>query len=1245
MQPKLAAALVVCLGAIAFAQSNQGTITGTVSDPAGAVIPAAQIEVKNAATGVVYRGGSSSTGNYVLAVPAGTYEISVTVPGFKKFIQSNVPVAVATDTRKDVTLELGSANEVVTVADTAPLLKTESGEVSHQVTIDEVDQLPVLTIAGGTWTGATTMGNIRNPLQVATLLPGVTFATDNALVVNGMPSNTEAIRIEGQDAAGTIWKVLQQLSQGAGVDAIQEVSVQTSNYAAEYGQAGGGYFNFTMKSGTNQLHGSAYDYFVNEALNAGLPFTDAGTQNPAKEGQHIRNSVRRNDYGFTLGGPVRIPKLYNGQNRTFFFFNFEQFRENRTFANNITTVPTPDYRAGNFANAGCFTFIAASNSCAFSPGITMNGAPAKDPSGQGLTYGEVFDPNTTTFVNGAEVRSPFPNQRIPLTRMDPVALAVQNMLPLPNFGGGITNNYVIPTYLNWHHNTNWSFKLDHSISPTIKLSWYLSRLLDNSPNSNGFTGAFGAPNPLANRNVTTRLNYDQTIRPTVLLHVGVGYIQQYQPTDYPSFNQSSIGLNGYFVNNRFPTINGLSGLFCPTGGWCARGFFGQGSLGPSFIAFIWEEKPTANINLTWVKGNHTFKYGGEYIGEGYPEHSEWRANGSFGFSNAETSDPWQNLQPLNFPNATGFYYASFLLGSPDSLQSSPVTQTRLGSHAIGLYAQDSWKVTRRLTLDYGLRYDFQTYEKEQYGRMADASFATPNPTVGGLPGAIAYEGYGGGRCNCALSHNYPYAFGPRFGLAYQVTPKTVIRAGFGVSYALLQSPSGSSYSVADFYSFNAPGYGNTPLPLGLQGGNPYPNLTWPNFNVGKFPTPTNGTLPPQTPFIFYDPEARPARTAQWSIGIQREVQKDIVVEATYLGNRGVWWAAPIFNQIASNSLTDQTLAAHNLSRNNPADLSLLTSLISSPQAVARGFGPAYPGMPPNQTVLQQLRPVPQWAGGPVTYLGPPIGKTWYDSLQTKVTKRFSHGLSMQGSFVWSKALDLGTGADFGYFDAGTPVAGDIFNYANNKQLNQLTRPLAWVISGTYTTPKTPGDSAGAHVVSRVARDWQLGWVLRYQSGALIESPTSINQLTNQLGRGTSANNFDNSKPGVNPLAFDPNCKCFNPQSTIVLNTGAWTDPAAGQWGASAPFYNNYRWQRQPAEAMSFARNFPVGKENRFNLQFRVEFQNVFNRLFLSAPATGAITSAPTSAGGVYTGGYGTIATINGAGTVPRSGQAVLRLNF
>src|SRR5215510_9310237 len=246
----------ICVFAAAsFAQTDRGTITGTVSDATGAVIPGVAIEAKNAQTAATYQAGSSETGNYTLAqLPAGTYEISATLPGFKRFVRAGVIVSVATVLRIDIALEVGGAGDSVTVEAASPLLKTESGEVSHNITSEQADSLPVLTLSGAV---GSTIGNVRNPLQLLNLLPGASFANENQLRVNGMPSSTHSIRIEGQDATNGMYR---QINQGvqASVDAIQEVAVQTSNYAAEYGQAGGGYFNYTMKSGTNQFHGAVF---------------------------------------------------------------------------------------------------------------------------------------------------------------------------------------------------------------------------------------------------------------------------------------------------------------------------------------------------------------------------------------------------------------------------------------------------------------------------------------------------------------------------------------------------------------------------------------------------------------------------------------------------------------------------------------------------------------------------------------------------------------------------------------------------------------------------------------------------------------------------------------------------------------------------------------------------------------------------------------------------------------------------
>jgi len=408
----VAISLFVFLTLTAFAQSDRGTITGTVSDPAGAVVPNAQIEARNVGTGAIYQANSSGTGNYTLPqLPAGAYELSVTVTGFKKFVRPDITVQVAGTVRVDPQLQVGAATESITVTSEVSQLKTESGELSHNIDTDRLNTLPAITVAGGAG-----LGNVRNPLQAVTLLPGTAFANDNTLRVNGMPSSSFAIRIEGQDASNGIYKQQAQTSQ-AGVDAIQEVSVQTSNYAAEYGQAGGGYFNYTMKSGGNQVHGSAYDYIANEFLNSPIPFT------VSPEGNHIKNKQRRNDYGFTFGGPILIPKLYDGHDKSFFFFNFEQFRESQVISNGQSTVPTPAYLLGDFSGAllGQLTLPNPAGGARI---------PAVDALGRPVFQNAVYDPTSNTVApDGSVVRTAFAGNKVPITKMDPVALKIQALLP------------------------------------------------------------------------------------------------------------------------------------------------------------------------------------------------------------------------------------------------------------------------------------------------------------------------------------------------------------------------------------------------------------------------------------------------------------------------------------------------------------------------------------------------------------------------------------------------------------------------------------------------------------------------------------------------------------------------------------------------------------------------------------------------------------------------------------------------
>ncbi|PWT98927.1 MAG: hypothetical protein C5B51_28395 [Terriglobia bacterium] len=1244
------------LWSAAWAQSDRGTITGTISDPAGAVVANATVEAKNTESGATYQAGSSNTGNYTLAqLPAGTYELSVTVAGFKKVVRPGIIVNVAATVRVDFALEVGAATESVTVEADAPLLKTESGELSHSVDYTRVDNLPLLDLKG-TGTGP---GNIRNPLAITTLLPGAIFSSDNTLRINGMPSSTETIRIEGQDATNGMWRQLTQATQ-AGVDAIQEVAVQTSNFAAEYGQVGGGYFNYTMRSGTNQFHGSAYDYLNNEALNAGIPYTNDGS------GHLIRNSVRRNDYGFTLGGPVRLPH-YNGRDRTFFFFNFEQFRETLVVRNDIATVPTDAYRNGDFSRA-----------------IFPVPTPP-DPLGRSFPSFTVMDPKST-FVGpgGVLLRNAYPNNQVPQQDWDPVAVKLQALIPRANIPAAGVNNYAVPAYSNFRHTTIPSIKIDQVISPAIKISGFMQVTRTESPSANGFPAATLSVIPTDDTVYTPRINFDDTLRPTLLLHVGVGLLYFTHPQFTTPYPQSAYWpANAQFAANQYAPSIGAAFNFFTGGVSMGSGLFGgTGPGAPGFAnVFLKDIKPTANASLTWVKGNHTFKTGAELLVEGFPQQSLARANGGFTFTNVETSNPWEQGN-VAAPFQTGFPYASFLLGQAGTITHSATTDSRLGNHAIGLFLQDTWKVTRRFTLDYGLRYDYVTLLKEQYGRMQSAGFQTPNPVIGNRIGSVVYEG----TCHCSFNHNYPWALGPRLGGAFQITPKTVFRAGAGVSYGTAPNNAFLSYSVPDFYTVTPPGYGLAAGTLAAGNpfapGNPYGNPVdaYPNFTP-QFPSPTaSGLINPQSPFISIDRNAgRPARIFQWSIGLQREVARNLVVEAAYVGNRGVWWTAPVLATINYNALTPEGLLKNwGLDINSAADRALLTTPISSPAVQARfpqfrtvNIAPpgaaailtvpaVYPGFPATQPLNQALRPYPQWNGIP-PFLGPPLGSTWYDSLQVKVTKRFSHGLDFQGAFTWAKELTNGANSDTSYFTPGPLRINDVFNYAQNKQLSSLSRPHILVISFNYTTPRLKADSSGLKVLSAVARDWVIGGVLRYQSGALIQTPPSANNLLTQLARGPANNpalfgggaTFENRVAGQPLFNVDPNCHCFNPQTTLPVNPKAWSDPSAGQWGTATAYYNDFRWQRQPAESLSLGRTFGLFRE-RATLQVRAEFQNIFNRVFFSPPSVGGIfavnsNTVPSYTNGVLTGGFGYINTTNpstpGFGPQPRTGQLVARFRF
>ena len=1229
----LSTALVLFFVALAlFAQTDRGTITGTIIDPAGAVVANAAIEARNTGTGATHPVASSATGNYTIPnLPTGTYELSVTVPGFKKLVRAGLVVQAAQTIRVDGTLEVGSATESVTVTEAATLLKTESGELSNTVATKTMDTLPLLSV------GQNSSG-IRNPFNLVALLPGAYYQpspsfTGPTVRINGGVSGSEKVLIDGMDATNILGQGANQQGQ-PGMDSIQEWTVQTSNYAAEFGQAGSAVMNVTMKSGTNQYHGNAYEYFQNDFLNAGQAFTVDTKGNPD---EHIRPRVRRNDYGLTLGGPVTIPKVYNGQNRTFFFFGWEQFLQTQNTLPSVRTVPAVAFRNGDFSAA-----ITAAG------GRTLG----TDPLGRAIIANTIYDPNTRrTASNGQIVTDPFVNNQ--LTRFDPVALKVQNLIPLPLCtagppcnASGVAGNFQ-NSQTDLRDTEVPSLKIDHSFGSKDKLSFFWSRTMTYT--LTGY-GQDGAPQPIggsfgggiyAHRE---RLNYDRTLTPTVLLHLGAGYDQNYlgRPSVTPDYDPcGGLGLCSQAFQRpaTFPLLTGLNDTIAG----------GTSIAGPPGRADDKYSTMNAIASLTWVKSNHTFKFGGSGAFQGSYSIDINNLSGTYGFSSGQTAMPYAvntstGTSSAAFgPNHIGLPYASFLLGLVDSAEVDPPSRVRFGKQEWGFYAQDSWKVTRKLTLDLGLRYDYATWYREQYGRSPNLAPLTANAIAGGHPGAVIYQA----TCHCEFAHNYPWGIGPRIGFAYQVLPKTVLRGGFGITYtgtgvAQVFGAASGNATANNRFPASVPGAALMTLGQGVTiNGSQLTaaQIAWPNFSPDFYPL--GGVMPGPGPQYYDQNAGRPARQYQWSFSVQREVARDLVVQASYIGNRGIWWPTyagqPLTNY---NFLSTSILSQYGLNLNNPADLATLLAPIGSASAGRFQNRLPFAGFPLTATVAQSLRPLPQFTT--IGLINPPLGGTWYNSLQLTANKRFSHGLQFDFGFTWAKSMDT---------FAGTP---DVENRALAKGLSNLDQPLVTRVGFTYTSPKW-----GPKGVSYAVRDWMVNGFLYYASGTPLAAPTAnTTGYATSLSQATIANvTFQSASHQVRtgqPLYLQNlDCHCFDANTAFVLNPAAWANPAPGQFG-SQTYYGDFRGERRPVENFSVGRQFRV--RERMSLNIRAEFTNIFNRTYLNNPSLTSPQTAPVCK--LSTGGNGTcsqagLQIVSGFGSVststvlypPRTGQLVAQFTF
>ena len=764
-----------------------------------------------------------------------------------------------------------------------------------------------------------------------------------------------------------------------------------------------------------------------------------------------------------------------------------------------------------------------------------------------------------------------------------------------------------------------SVKIDHNFGDKSKLSFYTSNYLYFS-----YARMDGLPTPITserNRKIyadTYQLHYDLTPTPTLVLHAGFGFVRSVHNDNYMpdslAFDPSSIGMIGSYTSG-FPTISSI-------GNATQGGFSTSYGMGVGAPVVNYQNKPPLVLSAGYLRGNHTYKAGAQWRKDPAVNKNSIAAP-SYTFNGNETALPY--LQTTNVGGANiGLPYASFLLGLADGASIPPTQDPGYTKASVALYVQDTWKVTRKLTLDYGLRWDYQQAPEEMHYRSSMFSPGVSNPTAGGLLGGTVFEGYGTGLCNCRFTKTYPYAVGPRIGVAYQFASKMVLRAGWGISYGSTADGAGPGAVGVGWnsLSFSSTSFAQpaTTLTKGLVYN--LADVFAVNYNPGIRPQAGQINNPP----AYMDRNAgRPSRIIQWNVALQREIARDLAVEAAYVGNRGVWLQSSSYWDL--NALTPQRIASYGLDINNAVDRTLLTSPLNSAAATQRGFNKVpYTGFPATLTVAQSLRPFPQF--GSLVEMWAPLGNTWYDALQVKATKRTSHGLSVTVAYTRSKTMDV----EAENYNGGG-VINDQFNRPNLKALSSADLPNVFVISYNYIIPKLGPN----RYVRALTGGWTLSGVMNYQSGGLIAVPGAQNNLSTLLFRSTLSNRV----PGAPLFLTDPNGH-VDPNSQFLLNPKAWSDPAAGQWGYSAPYYSDYRGRRMPGETGGLGRKFQIWE--KMNLEIRGEWFNIFNRIGVPGPsASNALATQNVNAAGVPTSGFGYMNAASPGGA--RSGQLVARFVF
>jgi hypothetical protein len=1151
--------LLIALGGLTiarlFAQEYRGTFSGSITDQQGAAIPGVRVAATETRTGTKATATSEPTGAYSIPFLApGQYEITAEVTGFKRFVRRGLTLSANEKPVIDIRLEVGGVSDSVTVTGESPMIVSTNSSVGQVVTTKEVEDIPI---------------NGRTPIMLTGLAMGVIdTAADTTFIrpfdqpggsfsMGGVSGSNEILLDGAPDASATA---------GGGnaysppQDAVAEVSVSGFQSDAAYGHAGGGTMNLVTKSGTNSLHWTASEFnqMPNLAANS-FYFNKVGNPKP---------NFKLNQWGMTAGGPVWIPKLFNGKNRVFWMFAYEGLKDATPSEDGVilATVPTAAEHQGDFS------------------------ALLK----LGTAY-TIYDSRSGA-VSGSQVaRTPFPNNVIPADRLNPVAQKYLQFFPQPSPSAGRADgfqNYYVSALDTNQYNSELG-RLDINPTNNDRLSFNYRNSARTQNKRFYFPQNLATGNYLFRNSMGASLDNVYMVSPTMVMDVRANWTQFLNGHSAPAdgFDPTTLGYPAYMKSSsQGLTIPGIVFSSCGVSGGSYASFQ---CLGPETVQTN-DRIPMnvyqlfADVVKNW--GNHTTKVGADIRNEVQSSFTAGHPAGNFVFNSNWTNGPLSNAaaSPL------GQDFAAFLLGLPSSGQFDLNAYSTAGSKYLAFFVQDDWRAKSSLTINLGLRWEHESPTSERYNRVVngfDPTSANPISVVAAAayaanPQAILpasqFKAVGGLTFPSAarpdIFSSNSKIFSPRIGAAWtpqKLGGKTVFRAGFGV----FASPIGIT-------GVNQSGFGQTTQYVTTNNNylSPATTLSDPFPNGIALPVgAANGTgtfLGQQV--AFYNPQTRNPYQIRWDFGIQHQLRGQMVIEVAYIGNRGVH----LLGNIQLDPVPRQYLSTS--PARDPGTISLLTGTVPNP---FRGLLPNSASLNGSSVQLQQLLiPFPQYPVGSgtsngVILQGANAFSSYYHSLNVRLQKRLTHGMTIINNFVWSKLIER------------TSYLNDT-DSAPEKRIASISRPFHNSFAMTYEVPVGRGKRLDlkSRVANAVFGDWGLNGTVSLQSGPPIT-------FGNVIYYGGPLNLSNHQPDG---LAFD--VTRFNTVSSQQLANNVRTFDTQ---------FNNLR--RDPTKNLNLSalKTFRIAEKMRF--QFRFETFNTTNRVGFGAPNTtptstafGTITSQANS---------------------------------